>query len=115
MAKNRVPCNQETAAAFGDQAERVHEYLIELSDLAQAALDEWPDAGGTGELRTLLFEMLESAESGARRWRELAARLEGVAVESAHLHLVDGELMSVPTGGEVDEADVVDTIDTAAP
>lgn len=109
MLKNRVPCNQETAAGFGDQAERVHEQLIELSDLAQVALDEWPDAGGTGELRTLLFDVLEAAESGARRWRELAARLEGLAVEAAHLHLIDGELMAV-----VDEADVVDTIDTAA-
>jgi len=109
MANDRVPCNQETAAGFGDQAERVHEQLIELSDLAQSALDEWPDAGGTGELRTLLFEVLESAESGARRWRELAARLEGLAVEAVHVHLVDGELVTV-----VDEADVVDTIDTAA-
>ncbi len=109
MAKNRVPCNQETAAGFGDLTERLHEQLIELSDLAQGALDEWPDAGGTGELRTLLFEVLEAAESGARRWRELAARLEGVAVEAAHLHLIDGELMAV-----VDDVDVVDTIDTAA-
>jgi hypothetical protein len=109
MVKNRVPCNQETAAGFGDLAERLHEQLIELSDLAQGALDEWPDAGGTGELRTLLFEVLEAAESGARRWRELGARLEGVAAEASHLHLIDGELMAV-----VDEVDVVDTIDTAA-
>jgi hypothetical protein len=111
MAKNRVPCNQETAAGFGDLAERLHEQLIELSDLAQGALDEWPDAGGTGELRTLLFEVLEAAESGARRWRELAARLEGVAAEALHLHLVDGELVVPDYEGE---ADVVDTIDTAA-
>ncbi len=109
MAKNRVPCNQETAAGFGDQAERVHDQLLELSDLAQSALDEWPDAGGTGELRTLLFEVLEAAEGGAHRWRELAARLEALAVEASHLHLIDGELIAV-----VDEADVVDTIDTAA-
>lgn len=110
MATIRVPCNQETAAGFGDQAERVHDRLIELSDLAQTALDEWPDAGGTGELRTLLFEVLEAAEGGARRWRELAARLEGIAVEAAHLHLIDGELVAV-----VDPVDVVDTIDSPAP
>lgn len=113
MATIRVPCNQETAAGFGDQAERVHEQLIELSDLAQSALDEWPDAGGTGELRTLLFEVLEAAESAARRWRELAARLESVAAEAAHLHLIDGELVAVVDEAEV--VDVVDTIDTAAP
>jgi hypothetical protein len=113
MAKNRVPCNQETAAGFGDQAERVHEQLIELSDLAQSALDEWPDAGGTGELRTLLFDVLEAAESGAHRWRELAARLEALAVDAAHLHLIDGAVVAVPD--EIGEVDVVDTIDTAVP
>ncbi len=109
MAKNRVPCNQETAAELGDQAEQLHDHLIELSDLAQTALGDWPDASGTGELRTLLLEVVESAESGARRWTELARRFEALASGGGHLHLIDGELMAV-----VDDADVIDTIDTAA-
>jgi hypothetical protein len=111
MAKIRVPCNQETAADFGDRAERVQEQLLELSDVAQTTLGEWPDAAGTGELRTLLLEVVETAEAGARRWQELARRLEGVALESIHLHLVDGELLAVLD--PVDAVEVQDTIDTA--
>lgn len=107
MAKIRVPCNQETAAEFGDQGEQVHEHLLELSDLAQTALGDWPDAGTTGELRTLLLEVVEAAESGARRWRDLARRFEALACEGGHLHLIDGELVAV-----IEELEVVDTIDT---
>ncbi|HEU5055727.1 MAG TPA: hypothetical protein VFU21_04355 [Kofleriaceae bacterium] len=109
MAKIRVPCSQETAAEFGDQGEQVHDHLLSLSDLAQTALGDWPDAASTGELRTLLLEVLEAAESGARRWQELARRFEALAVEGGHLHLLEGELIAV-----VDDADVVDTIDTVA-
>lgn len=111
MAKIRVPCNQETAADFGDQAEQVQEQLLALSDIAQTALGEWPDAAGTGELRTLLLEIVETAEGGARRWQELARRLGGVALDSIHLHLVDGELLAVLD--PMDEVAVNDTIDTA--
>lgn len=109
MVNIRVPCTQETAAEIGDQAEQVHDHLLELSDLAQTALGDWPDANGTGELRTLLLEVVEAAEENARRWRELARRFESLAAESGHLHLIEGELVAV-----VDDVDVIDTIDTAA-
>ena len=109
MAKIRVPCSQETAAEFGDQGEQVHDHMLSLSDLAQSALGDWPDAATTGELRTLLLEVVEAAESGARRWQELARRFEALAAAGGHLHLLDGELVPV-----VDEVDVVDTIDTLA-
>lgn len=109
MANIRVPCSQETAAEFGDQGEQVHDHLLSLSDLAQTALGDWPDATATGELRTLLLEVLEAAESGARRWQELARRFEALAAEGGHIHLLEGELVAV-----VEEIDVVDTIDTLA-
>lgn len=109
MAKIRVPCSQETAAELGDQGEQVHDHLLSLSDLAQAALGDWPDAATTGELRTLLLEVVEAAESGARRWQELARRFEALAAVGGHLHLLEGELVAV-----VDETDVGDTIDTVA-
>jgi hypothetical protein len=111
MAKIRVPCNQETAAEFGDQGEQIHDHFLCLSDMAQTALGDWPDASSTGELRTLLLEVLEAAESGARRWQELARRFDALAAEGSHLHLIGGELVAV-----VDESDgiaeVGDTIDT---
>jgi hypothetical protein len=109
MATIRVPCSQETAAEFGDQGEQVHDHLLSLSDLAQTALGDWPDAASTGELRTLLLEVLEAAESGARRWQELARRFEALAAQGGHLHLLEGELIAV-----TDDGDVVDTIDTVA-
>lgn len=108
MGNIRVPCNQETAAELGDQSEQVHDHLLGLSDLAQTALDDWPDAVGTGELRTLLLEVVEAAESAARRWQEMARRFEALVNEGGHLHLIEGELVAV-----VDEVDVIDTIDTA--
>lgn len=112
MAKNRVPCNQETAAEFGDQGDQVHEHLLELSDLAQTALGEWPDAGTTGELRTLLLEVVEAAESGARRWRELARRFEALAREGGHLHLIEGDLVAVLDDRDLEHpGEVNDTID----
>ena len=107
MVKTRVPCSQEAAADFGDQGEQVQVHLLALSDLAQTALGDWPDDAATGELRTLLLEVVEAAESGARRWQELARRFEVLAADGGHLHLLDGELVAV-----VDDADVVDTIDT---
>ena len=108
MANIRVPCNQETAAELGDRAEQVNDHLLELSDMAQTALGDWPDASGTGELRTLLLEVVEAAESAARRWQEMARRFEALVAEGSHLHLIEGELVAV-----VDEVDVIDTIDTA--
>jgi hypothetical protein len=109
MAKIRVPCSQETAAEFGDQGEQVHDHMLSLSDLAQSALGDWPDAAATGELRTLLLEVVEAAESGARRWQELARRFEALSAAGGHIHLLEGELVAV-----VDEVDVGDTIDTLA-
>ncbi len=111
MAKIRVPCNQETAAEFGDQGEQVHDHLLELSDMAQTALGDWPDASSTGELRTLLLEVVEAAESGARRWQELARRFDALAVGADHLHLIEGALVAVVEEAEV-AAEAGDTIDT---
>lgn len=111
MAKIRVPCNQETAAELSDQGEQVHDHLLSLSDMAQAALGDWPDAIATGELRTLLLEVLEAAESGARRWQDLARRFDALAAEGSHLHLIEGALVSVVEEEEA-PADAGDTIDT---
>lgn len=60
---------------------------------------------------TLLLEVLEAAESGARRWQELARRFDALAAEGSHLHLIEGALVSVVDEGAA-AGDAGDTIDT---
>jgi hypothetical protein len=67
--------------------------LLLLSDAAQGAGEGWPDVSQTGELRTVLLEVVEAAEAQARRWNDLARRLEALAVEGAHVHLEDGRVI----------------------
>jgi thioesterase domain-containing protein len=78
--------------------------LLLLSDAAQRSGEGWPDLCATNELRTVLLEVVESAEAHARRWNALARQLEALAVEGAHMHLEDGVAVAA-TGDHFAEAD----------
>lgn len=98
-------CNRGAAAEFASQSAAVHQRFLALSDMAQIALGDWPDSLGTGELRTLLLEVVEAAESEARRWEALAGRFDALVTAGAHLHMIGGQIVVV-----VGEGDVIDAV-----
>ena len=83
-------CTRGVAVSMEERSRLMVNQLLLLSDAAQRAGEGWPDLGATGELRTVLLEVVEAAEAQARRWNDLARRLEALAVEGPHLHLEDG-------------------------
>lgn len=86
-------CTRSLAGDMEMRSRVLVNQLLLLSDAAQGAGEGWPDAAQTGELRTVLLEVVEAAEAQARRWNDLARRLEALAVEGAHVHMVDGAVV----------------------
>lgn len=86
-------CTRGVAVDMEERSRLLVNQLLLLSDAAQRAGEGWPDLGATGELRTVLLEVVEAAEAQARRWNDLARRLEALAVEGAHLHLEHGTVV----------------------
>src|SRR5688500_15058653 len=77
------PCTHAVAIEMADHSRVVVERLLGVSDLAQRAGEGWPDAPATSELRTLLLDVVEAAEAHARRWNDLARRLEALGMDGA--------------------------------
>lgn len=94
-----MSCSHTAAEEVGDRARVVVEQLLAVSDMAQRAGEGWPDAPATSELRTFLLDVVELAEANARRWNDLARRLDALAMDGAHVHLIDGTVVAAHGGG----------------
>jgi hypothetical protein len=60
---------------------------------AREALEEWPEAPHTGELRTLLLDAAACATAASMKWHDIAARFNALTSAAEHAHLVDGSVV----------------------